>query len=115
MNRQRRIPTAALILIGLTGEISHPSPAVAASHYPLWVCGERYGGWGWSRPAGPFTGLTLEALFRAPAAPHGYEYWYPAYNYDPYAYAYAYPYLYPYPYPDAIYVHKCGYWSWVPR
>jgi hypothetical protein len=104
MNK-RRILTAALILIGLTGEISDSWPAAAASCYPLWTCGGRYGGWGWSRPAGPFTGLTLEALFRAPAPPHGYEYWYPAYSYDSYAYASPYP----YPYPDAVYLHECVY------
>jgi hypothetical protein len=57
MNKQRRILTGTLVLIGLTGEIGDPKPAVAASHYPLWACGGRYGGWGWSRPAGPFTGL----------------------------------------------------------
>jgi hypothetical protein len=108
MNRQRRILIAASALIWLSGEISDSAPAAAASHYPLWVCGERYGGWGWSRPAGPFSGLTLEALSRAPPTPHGYEYWYPAYSYDPYTYAYAYP------YPFGIYVHECGYW-WVPR
>jgi hypothetical protein len=123
MNWQRRILTANLVLIGLTGEISDPTPVAAATHYPLWVCGERYGGWGWSRPAGPFSGLTLEALFRTPAAPRGYEYWYPAYSYDPYAYAYPYPaysyypytYAYPYPHPFGIYVHECGYWGSVPK
>jgi hypothetical protein len=108
MNRQRRILTTTLVLIGLTGGISDSMPAAAAAHYPLWVCGERYGGWGWSRPAGPFSGLTLEALFRAPPTPHGYEYWYPALSYDPYAYAYAYP------YPYVIYVDECAYW-WIPR
>ena len=107
MNWQRRILTAILVLIGLTGEISDPTPVAAATHYPLWVCGGRYGGWGWSRPAGPFTGLTPEALFRTPAA----EYWYPAYSYDTYAYTYTYTYTYPYPY--VIYVHECRYW-WVP-
>ncbi len=104
MKRQHGILAATLVLIGLTGEITDPKPAAAAPHYPLWVCGERYGGWGWSRSAGPFSGLTLEALFRAPAPLHGYEYWYPAYSYDPYAYAY------PYPYPFGIYVYKCGHW-----
>lgn len=114
MNRQRSILIAALVLIGLTGGISDPTPASATSHYPLWVCGERYGGWGWSRPVGPFNGLTLEALFRAPPTPHGYEYWYPALSYGPDAYAYAYPNVYPYPYPFGNDVHECGYW-WVPR
>jgi hypothetical protein len=109
MNRQRRILTATLVLIGLTSEISGPTAAAAASHYPLWICGGRYGGWGWSRPAGPFSGLTLDALFSALPAPQGYAYWYPAYSYDPYAYAY------PYPRPLVIYVHECGYWGWVPR
>jgi len=109
MNRQRGILTAALALVGLTAEIGDFKPAAAASHYPLWVCGERYGGWGWSRPAGPFTGLTLDTLVnRAPAPPHGYEYWYPAYSYEPYAFVYAYP------YPAGISVHECGYW-WVPN
>ena len=103
MNWQSRIFTATLAFISLIGEISNFSPAAAASHYPLWVCGRRYGGWGWSRPAGPFTGLTPEALFRTPAA----EYWYPAYSYDTYAYTYTYP------YPYVIYVHECRYW-WVP-
>jgi hypothetical protein len=107
MNRQRRTFIATLVLIWLTGEISDPRSVAAATHYPLWVCGGRYGGWGWSRPAG----LTLETVFRAPAAPHGYEYWYPAYSYDSYAYVYPYS----YPYPDAIYVHECVYWSGVPR
>jgi hypothetical protein len=55
--------------------------------------------------AGPFNGLTLEALFRGPLTPHAYEYWYPALSYDPYAYAYAYP------CPYVIYVHECRYWS----
>jgi hypothetical protein len=100
MNKQRGILTASLILIGLTGEIGDPRPTVAASHYPLWTCGGRYGGWGWSRAAGPFTGLTPEALFRTPAA----EYWYPADTY---------PYTYVYPYPYVIFVHECRYW-WVP-
>jgi hypothetical protein len=100
MNWQSRIFTATLALISFIGDINNTSPAAAASHYPLWVCGGRYGGWGWSRPAGPFTGLTPEALFRTPAA----EYWYPAYTY-------AYTYTYPYPY--VIYVHECRYW-WVP-
>jgi hypothetical protein len=103
MNRQRRILTAALVLIGLTGEIADSTPAAAASHYPLWVCEGRYGGWGWSRT---FSGLTFEALFRASATPQGYEYWYPAYSYEPYAYAY------PYPRPFGIHVHECGYWWW---
>jgi len=98
LNRQRGILTATFVLIGLAGEISDSTPAAAASHYPLWVCGGRYGGWGWSRPAGPFSGLTL----------HGYEYWYPAFSYDPYAYAYVYP------YPYGVYVQECGY-LWVPR
>jgi hypothetical protein len=75
---------ASLIIIGACCS----TPAAAASYYPFWACGERYGGWGWSRPAGPFSGLTREALFRAPPTPHGYEYWYPALSYDPYAYAY---------------------------
>lgn len=96
---------ASLITIGACCS----TPAAAASHYPLWVCGGRYGGWGWSKPAGPFSGLTLDALFRAPAGLHGYEYWYPAFSYEPYAYAYAFPYPYPYPYPSTIYVHECGY------
>ena len=105
MNRQHRILTATFVLIGLAGEISDSKSAAAASHYPLWVCGGRYGGWGWSRPAGPLSGLTLDALFRAPAGLHGYEYLYPAFSYDPYAYAYTYP----YPYPSRIYVQECGY------
>jgi hypothetical protein len=103
MNKRRGILTASLILIGLTGEIGDTRTAAAASHYPLWACGARYGGWGWSRPAGPFTGLTPEALFRTPAA----AYWYPAYSYDTYAYTY----IYPYPY--VIYVPECRYW-WFP-
>jgi hypothetical protein len=106
---ERKILTASLVLFGLAGEINS-TPAAAASHYPLWVCGGRYGGWGWSRPSGPLFGFTFDALFRAPAGLHGYEYWYPAFSYDPYAYAYAYP----YPYPSGIYVQECGYWS-VPR
>jgi hypothetical protein len=94
MNRQRSILTATFVLIGLAGEISDSRPATAASHYPLWVCGDRYGGWGWSRPAGPFAG---------PAPFYGYEYWYPAYSYDPSVYVYAYP------CPYVIYAHECGY------
>jgi hypothetical protein len=35
MNWQRRILTAILVLIGLTGEISDPTPVAAATHYPL--------------------------------------------------------------------------------
>ena len=101
---ERRILTASLVLFGLAAEIV-TTPTAAASHYPLWVCGGRYGGWGWSRPAGPLFGFTFDALFRAPAGLHGYEYWYPAFSYDPYAYAYAYP----YPYPSGIYVQECGY------
>jgi len=100
MNRQRGILTATLVLIGTTGEIGDSKPAAAASHYPLWGCGGRYGGWGWSRPAGPFTGLTPEALFRTPTP----EYWYPAYTY---------PYTYVYPYPYVIYAPECHY-GWVP-
>jgi hypothetical protein len=103
MNKQRGILTATVALIGLTAEIGDTRTAAAASHYPLWACGARYGGWGWSRPAGPFTGLTPEALFRTPAA----AYWYPAYSYDTYAYTY----IYPYPY--VIYVPECRYW-WFP-
>ena len=92
MNRQQSILTATLVLIAMTGGIGDSTPASAASHYPLWVCGGRYGGWGWSRPAGPFAG---------PAPLYGYEYWYPAYSYDPSVYAYAYP------YPYVIYVQEC--------
>jgi hypothetical protein len=77
MNWQRRIFTATLALISLIGEISNSSPATAASHYPLWVCADRYGGWGWSRPAGPFGNLIFGAFASAPL---GYEYWYPAYR-----------------------------------
>ena len=69
MNRQRRIFTATLALISLIGEISNFSPAAAASHYPLWVCAGRYGGWGWSRPAGLFGNLTLDSLASALANP----------------------------------------------
>jgi hypothetical protein len=90
MKRQHRILTATPVLIGLAGEIDF-TPAAAVSDYTLWACGGRYGGRGWSRPAGPFSGFTFDALFRAPAGLHGYEYWYPAYSYDPYAYAYACP------------------------
>ena len=69
MNRQRRIFTATLALISLIGEISNFSPAAAASHYPLWVCAGRYGGWGWSRPAGPFGNLTFGTFASAMANP----------------------------------------------
>ena len=88
MNRQRRIFTATLALISLIGEISSFSPAAAASHYPLWVCAGRYGGWGWSRPAGLFGNLTLDTLASALANPHGYEYRYPAYSDVSFYYAY---------------------------
>lgn len=103
MNRQQSILTATLVLIAMIGGIGDSTPASAASHYPLWVCGGRYGGWGWSRPAGPFTGLTPEAVFRAPAA----AYWYPAYSYDTNAYTYNYR------YPYVIYVAECRY-RWFP-
>jgi hypothetical protein len=109
VNRQRRILTATLVTIGLAGAISDPAPAAAASHYPLWVCGGRYGGWGWSRHADPFSGLMLDAVIGAPPAPQGYAYWYPAYCYDPFAYAY------PYPRPLVINVRECGFSGWVPR
>jgi hypothetical protein len=80
MNWQHRIFIATLAFISLIGQISNFSPAAAASHYPLWVCGGRYGGWGWSRPAGLFGNLTLDTLVSALAYPHGYEYWDPAYS-----------------------------------
>jgi hypothetical protein len=85
MNWQRRIFTATLASISLIGEISNSS---AASHYPLWVCAGRYGGWGWSRPAGPFGNLTFDTLASALANPHGYEHWYPAYSDVSFYYAY---------------------------
>ena len=50
MNWQRRIFTATLALISFIGDINNTSPAAAASHYPLWVCGGRYGGWGGAGP-----------------------------------------------------------------
>ena len=77
---QRWIFTTTVALVSLTGEISNISPAAAASHYPLWVCGGRYGGWGWSRPAGLFGNLTFDTLVSALANPHRYEYRYPAYS-----------------------------------
>ena len=92
MNRQCRIFTATLALIAFVGEISNSSPSAAASHYPLWVCAGRYGGWGWSRPAGLFGKLTLDSLASALANPHGYEYWDPAYNDVSFYYAYSDPY-----------------------
>ena len=92
MNRQCRIFTATLALISFIGEISNCSPATAASHYPLWVCGGRYGGWGWSRPAGPFGNLTFGTFANALANPLGYEYWYPAYGDVSFYYAYPDPY-----------------------
>ena len=103
MNRQRRIFTATLALISLIGEISNFSPAAAASHYPLWVCAGRYGGWGWSRPAGLFGKLTLDSLASALANPHGYEYWDPAYSDVSFYYAY------PDPYCLVIYTNGWGY------
>ena len=92
MNRQRKIFTATLALISCIGEISNCSPAAAASHYPLWVCGGRYGGWGWSRSAGPFGNLTFGTFASAMANPLGYEYWYPAYRDVSFYYAYPDPY-----------------------
>jgi hypothetical protein len=101
MNWQRNILIVTLALTSLAGEISHSSPAAAASSYPLWVCGGRYGGWGWSRPAGPFNGLTLDTLVGALANPYGYQYGYPAPRYVFFAY--------PYPYCLVTYANGHGY------
>ena len=62
MHSRRGILMATLALISLASEVSRSSPAAAASHYPLWVCPERYGGWGWSRPRDLFGGLTLDRI-----------------------------------------------------
>jgi hypothetical protein len=101
MNWQRRIFTATLALISLIGQISNSSPAAAVSHYPLWVCGGRYGGWGWSRPAGPFGTLAFGTFASASANPLGYEYWYPAYN--------AVSFYFPYPDPYCLVSYTNGY------
>lgn len=92
MNWQRRIFNATLALISLIGEISNCSSVTAASHYPLWVCDGRYGGWGWSRPAGPFGNLIFGSFASDLANPLGYEYWYPAYRDVSFYYAYPDPY-----------------------
>lgn len=81
MSWHHRIFTTTLALISLVGEIGHSSPAAAASLYPLWICGGRYGGWGWSRPAVPLNRLTLDNLAGALANPYGYQYVYPAPRY----------------------------------
>ena len=103
MNWQRRIFTATLALISFIGDINNTSPAAAASHYPLWVCGGRYGGWGWSRPAGPFGNLTLDTLASALANPDGYQYWDPAYS------DVSFYYTYPDPYCLVSYTNGSGY------
>jgi hypothetical protein len=101
MNWQRNVLIVTLALTSLAGEITHSSPAAAASHYPLWVCGGRYGGWGWSRPAGLFGNLTLDTLVNPSV--NGYGYWYPA---DDYVSLYS---AYPNPYCLVSYMNGQGY------
>jgi len=53
MNWQRRIFTATLALISFIGDINNTSPAAAASHYPLWVCGGTVWRLGLEQTCGP--------------------------------------------------------------
>lgn len=94
MNWQRKVAIAALLTISLIDGDGYFSLAAAASDYPLWVCNGRYGGWGWSRPASPFSGLSLDALAGASTNPQGYGYRRLPYSYVSSYYAYTYTYCF---------------------
>ena len=100
MHSRRRILMATLALISLASEVTRSSPAAAASHYPLWVCPERYGGWGWSRPRDLFGGLTLDRIVSTLGNPPAY--WYRVDNYLCFYNAF------PGPYCFVIPVNDCG-------